>query len=209
MIQLASAFSSIINGGYYYEPHVVKQIVKSNGSIVKNVEAAPVKQTVTKATSDYIKTGLRGCVDYGTGKSAAVPGYLISGKTGTAQKSPRKDKKYLLSFIGFAPYDDPEVVCYVVMDNPSDDSSTVTGSLFSAIMSEVLPYLNVAQDNPESAQQPDDSTQTTEPAQQPDNSTQASAEQATQEETTVSNIGEPEVAGDNLDNELTGLTEPE
>ena len=76
-------------------------------------------------------------------------------------------------------------------------------------MSEVLPYLNVAQDNPESAQQPDDSTQTTEPAQQPDNSTQASAEQATQEETTVSNIGEPEVAGDNLDNELTGLTEPE
>lgn len=153
-------------------------------------------------------------MDYGTGKSAAVPGYLISGKTGTAQKSPRKDKKYLLSFIGFAPYDDPEVVCYVVMDNPSDDSSTVTGSLFSAIMSEVLPYLNVAQDNPESAQQPDDSTQTTEPAQQPDNSTQASAEQAsaeqaTQEETTVSNIGEPEVAGDNLDNELTGLTEPE
>ena len=214
MIQLASAFTSIINGGYYYEPHVVKQIVKSNGSIVKNVEAAPVKQTVTKATSDYIKTGLRVCVDYGTGKSAAVPGYLISGKTGTAQKSPRKDKKYLLSFIGFAPYDDPEVVCYVVMDNPSDDTSTVTGSLFSAIMSEVLPYLNVAQDNPESAQQPDDSTQTTEPAQQPDNSTQASAEQAsaeqaTQEETTVSNIGEPEVAGDNLDNELTGLTEPE
>ena len=100
------------------------------------------------------------------------------------------------------------------MDNPSDDSSTVTGSLFSAIMSEVLPYLNVAQDNPESAQQPDDSTQTTEPAQQPDNSTQASteqasAEQATQEETTVSNIGEPEVAGNNLGDELTGLTEPE
>ena len=97
---------------------------------MKNVEAAPVKQTVTKATSDYIKTGLQGCVDYGTGKSAAVPGYLISGKTGTAQKSPRKDNKYLLSFIGFAPYDDPEVVCYVVMDNPSDDLSTVTGSLF-------------------------------------------------------------------------------
>lgn len=184
MIQLAAAFSSVINGGYYYEPHVVKQIVKSNGSIVKNVETEPVRQTVTKATSDYVKSGLRGCVDYGTGKSAAVEGYLISGKTGTAQKLPRSDRKYLLSFIGFAPYDDPEVVCYVVMDDPSDDSSSVTGSLFSAIMSEVLPYLNVTKDGvvADDAQTP-----------QPDPSD--------------TNIGGQEIAGENLDESVTGLTE--
>ncbi len=149
MVQLASAFSSVINGGYYYRPHLVSQVVKRNGSIVETAGTDPIKQTVTKETCDSVKKGLRACVDYGTGKSAAISGYLISGKTGTAQQLTEGKDHYLLSFIGFAPYDDPEVVCYVLMDNPSDDSSKVTGSLYATIMSEVLPYLNIEKDGPE------------------------------------------------------------
>lgn len=207
MIQLASGFCSLINGGYYYEPHVVKQVINSTGGIVKNVDGQVVKQTVTKETSDYIKTGLRGCVDYGTGKSAAVSGYLISGKTGTAQKSPRTENKYLLSFIGFAPYDNPEAVCYVVMDNPSDDSSAVTGSLFSAIMGEVLPYLNVRKDGPvleepsepgTTAQEPETSE---EPVTEPESTTEA-PESGEPETTAVSNIGQEERAAVNIPDNL-------
>lgn len=195
MIQLASAFCSIVNGGYYYEPHVVSQIVKQNGNIVQTVDVQPVKQTVTKTTSDYLKQGLRACVDYGTGKSAAVPGYLISGKTGTAQQTNVASDHYLLSFIGFAPYESPEVVCYVVMDNPSDDSSVVTGSLYSAIMSEVLPYLNVAMDDKENAivQTPAE-PETPEADTQPESSAQESESQTE----AVDNTGEPEVAGENI-----------
>lgn len=213
MIQIASSFSSIINGGYYYEPHVVKQIVKSNGSIVKNVETQPVKQTVTKDTADVIKEGLRGCVDYGTGRSAAVDGYLIAGKTGTAEKLPRGTGKYILSFIGFAPYENPEVVCYVMMDTPSDDSSAVTGTLFSAIMGEVLPYLNVPKDAPVTENTENSSQETTTNAPTEGETTgeqqTTGGEQQTggEEETTVSNIGEEEVAGDNLGEEITALTE--
>jgi stage V sporulation protein D (sporulation-specific penicillin-binding protein) len=206
MVQLAAAFCSVINGGYYYQPHVVSQIVKSNGSIVETADTQPVKQTVTKTTSDYIKTGLRSCVDYGTGKSAAVSGYLISGKTGTAQQLNVSTDRYLLSFIGFAPYETPEVVCYVLMDNPSNDSSVVTGSLYSAIMSEVLPYLNVKKDGPEITEDSTDTTQTTtedtvveETESTEETETTEEEETAESESETVSNIGMEERAGINIE----------
>lgn len=200
MIQLVSAFSSVINGGNYYEPHVVRQIVKNNGSIVNTVEPKVIKRTVTQTTSDYIKTGLRACVEIGTGKSAAVNGYIISGKTGTAQKRPISEGKNILSFIGFAPYDTPEVVCYVSVDDPVDElqSSVISGSLFSGIMTEILPYLNISPDGvvteepdvpaePVPAEPVPAEPVTAEPG------TTEPESQTSEQETTVSNVGEPEV----------------
>lgn len=150
MIQLATAFSASINGGYYYQPHVVKQILNDNGGVVESFDKKLVKQVVTKETSDILKEGLRMCVESGTGTKVAIDGYTISGKTGTAEKYPRGNGEYLLSFIGFAPYDNPEVVCYVILDNPVVEGSQSTGQvleIWKNIMTEVLPYMDIFEED--------------------------------------------------------------
>ncbi len=154
-VQMVSAFSSLINGGYYYEPHMVKQIVNSSGGVVENVEKRLVKQTVTQNTSQSIKDALVRTVTEGTGSAAAVDGYVVGGKTGTAQKHDKNEDVYLLSFLGFAPYENPEVVCYVIVDEPDvpDTSSSAYASrLFSDIMEEVLPYMNIFPEQSEMAE---------------------------------------------------------
>ncbi|MBP3339143.1 MAG: penicillin-binding protein 2 [Lachnospiraceae bacterium] len=146
MIQLASAFCSLINGGNYYQPYVVKEIVNSNGGVEVSNDKTLIKQVITEETSDIIKAGCKLAVEDGTAGSAKVDGYVISGKTGTAEKLPRGTGEYLISFIGFAPYDTPEVVCYTVIDNPQMEGGVLSipaMELFSDIMTEILPYLNV------------------------------------------------------------------
>ena len=119
MIQMAAAFASVINGGSYYEPHVVKQILNDQGSVVKKIEPNLVRETVSQSTSDFIRHALFMTVDdeEGTGKAGRVAGYKVGGKTGTAEKLPRSAHNYLVSFCGFAPADDPQLV-YVVIDTP-------------------------------------------------------------------------------------------
>lgn len=146
MVQMAAAFSSAINGGYYYQPHVVKEILNENGGVVESFDKTLVKQVMTSETSEILKEGLKMCVESGTGTSVAIDGYTISGKTGTAEKYPRGTDEYLLSFVGFAPYDTPEVVCYVVLDNPVVEGEQMTKHvlcIWKDIMSEVLPYLDI------------------------------------------------------------------
>lgn len=146
MIQMAAGFSSVINGGSYYEPHVVRQIVNEQGAIVKKIEPKLVRETVSESTSSFIRDALYRTVSEGTGKAAAVPGYKIGGKTGTAQKLPRSARNYLLSFCGFAPVDDPQVLVYVVVDVPHVEDqphSTYASVIFQKIMSDILPYLNI------------------------------------------------------------------
>lgn len=146
MIQMAAGFSSVINGGSYYEPHVVRQIVNEQGAIVKKIEPKLVRETVSESTSSFIRDALYRTVSEGTGKAAAVPGYEIGGKTGTAQKLPRSARNYLLSFCGFAPVDDPQVLVYVVVDVPHVEDqphSTYASVIFQKIMSDILPYLNI------------------------------------------------------------------
>ncbi len=150
MIQMASAFSSLINGGYYYQPHMVKKVIDDNGDTVQSVEATPLKQTISKQTSDKLKGYLYKTVSEGTGKKAKVPGYSMGGKTGTAQKGKRENKKYVVSFIGFAPVEEPQVLVYVVIDeaNVSEEqqSSALATILAKEIFTEILPYLNIFQD---------------------------------------------------------------
>ena len=146
MIQMAAAYCSVINGGSYYEPHVVKQILNEQGAVVRKVSPKLVRETVSESTSSLIKTALFRTVEEGTGKMAAVAGYEIAGKTGTAEKLPRSAKNYLVSFCGFAPADDPEVLVYVTIDTPHVEDqphSSFASGVFSQIMSDILPYLNV------------------------------------------------------------------
>ena len=146
MIQMAAAYGSVINGGSYYEPHVAKQILNDQGSVVKEVKPKLVRETVSESTSSFIKDALFRTVSEGTGKAAAVEGYEIAGKTGTAEKIPRSAKNYLLSFCGFAPAYDPQVLVYVTIDTPHVEDqphSTYASGVFSKIMGDILPYLNV------------------------------------------------------------------
>lgn len=147
MIQLATGFSSLVNGGYYYEPRLVKQILNADGGIVENINKVLVKETVSAETSKFIRESMYLTVEDGTAKHAQVAGYAIGGKTGTAQKYPRADRTYLVSFIGAVPADDPEIVIYVVIDEPQNvvkqaDSSIAT-KFASQILTDVLPFLEL------------------------------------------------------------------
>ena len=150
MIQQLAAFCSVINGGYYYQPRVVSEITDSNGSVVETIEAKMLKQVISTSVSDKIREYLGTAVEEGTGKSAKVEGYTMGGKTGTAEKVPRKQGNYLVSFIGFAPLDDPQVAIYVVVDEPHTDNqanSVYAQELAKNILTEVLPYLGIYPDD--------------------------------------------------------------
>lgn len=151
MVQMAAAFSSLINGGNYYQPHVVKRIEKPSGEVVKTFDATLVKQTVTSSTSQYLKRYLKSTVDAGLAMKAGVTGYSIGGKTGTAEKIPRSDHRWLISFIGFAPVDDPKFVIYVIIDEPDGTTGTsgISGDVLTLshdILTDLLPYMNVYKD---------------------------------------------------------------
>lgn len=146
MIQMASAFCSVVNGGYYYQPHVVKEIRNADGSVAEKITPRVLKQTISESTSDRMKGYLFNVCDIGTGKTAVPAGYLIGGKTGTAEMYPRGTGNYVVSFIGFAPVDDPQVVVYVVVDRPNVDHqphSTFAQEICKNIMTELLPYMQI------------------------------------------------------------------
>ena len=149
MIQMISAFCSLINGGKYYQPHVVKEIVNEQGGVVEKMDGRVLRQTVTQKTSDFIRDALLATVNEGTAKDAAVAGYEISGKTGTAEKRPIEEKNYIVSFMGFAPYDNPQVAIYVLIDQPHLEDqahSTYATQFASEIMEEVFPFLGLYAD---------------------------------------------------------------
>lgn len=146
MIQMITGYCSLINGGYYYEPHVVNKIVASDGSVVKNISPRILKQTISAQTSAEIVDYCIGVVEEGTGKSARPAGYMIGGKTGTAETIPRDRINYVLSFMGFAPADNPQIAIYVVVDRPNSwaqDSVSYATKLCRSILTEVLPYMNI------------------------------------------------------------------
>lgn len=156
MIQMIAGFCSLINGGYYYEPHMVSKITNSNGAVVENIEPRVLKQTVSGSTSELIRRYCRAVVmEEGgarrTGKTARPAGYAIGGKTGTAEtiaEGPvvRDKTNYVVSFMGYAPADDPQIAIYVVVDRPNavkqDDAKFAT-KIVRDILTEVLPYLNI------------------------------------------------------------------
>lgn len=193
MEQMVAGMSALINGGNYYEPHVVKQIQDENGNVIETKESVLKKRVISEQTStmlkQYMKTVMEGT---GTGASAAVEGYDIGGKTGTAEKYPRNSGKHLLSFIGYAPQDEPEVLIYVVIDEPNTESqedSSLVLNLARSIMEEAFPYMNISTIDGQpvvTPEQPEEDQQEVEP--------QAENETDTQSQEEVS--GEPSYEGE-------------
>ena len=158
MIQEVAAISAAINGGTYYEPHVVKEITDEDGKVVKSISPTVLKEVISPDVSAEIREYMGMSVESGTSRSAKVQGYSMGGKTGTAEKlketADNKEegidvKNYLVSYVGFAPLDDPQVVIYVVVDTPnveSQASSQYAQYIAQAIFSEVLPYMNIYPD---------------------------------------------------------------
>ncbi|MCD8366339.1 MAG: penicillin-binding protein 2 [Clostridiales bacterium] len=159
MIQLASAYCSLVNGGYYYLPHVVKELTDEDGNTVESIDPTLLKTTVSSETSETISQYLANVVEEGTGSTAKVDGYSMCGKTGTAEKylldedgnatSTRADGCYLVSFIGSVPAEDPEVVIYAIVDEPNVEDqahSSYAQNLVREILEEALPYLNIYPD---------------------------------------------------------------
>ena len=149
MIQIASAFSSLVNGGTYYRPYLVSKVVGADGGTISVTESTVLKQTVSESTSDLLRSYMYNTVTSGTASTAKVDGYSLGGKTGTAEKQPRNTGNYLVSFIGFAPYENPELVIYCIVDEPNtadQPHSYYAQNIVREILEEVLPYMNIYPD---------------------------------------------------------------
>lgn len=146
MIQMAAAYCSLLNGGYYYEPRMVKQILDEDGNVVKNLDPVLVRRTISEHTSEFIKEALFQVVEGGTGQKAAIPGYEMGGKTGTGEKYPRGNEKYIISFVACIPAHNPELFIYTLIDEPNipkqSESKYVT-DLCRDILVDLLPYFNI------------------------------------------------------------------
>ncbi len=143
-LQMINAFCAVINGGNLMQPYLVKELVDDDGNVVRSTEPKVVRQVISEETSATMRDMLFKVVDKGTGSRAKIEGYKVGGKTGTSEKY--RDGKYVASFIGFAPVDNPQIALLVILDEPKEYSYTggvVAGPVFQAIMSEMLNYLQM------------------------------------------------------------------
>ena len=146
-IQLITAISAAVNGGYLNKPHVVKQILNSDGNVVKNFGTTQVRQVISNETSKQICQYLESVVSEGTGHNAYVAGYRVGGKTGTSEKLDSGTNKKIASFCGIAPSDSPEVAVLMLLDEPNVPfpfGGTCCAPAVGKMMSEILPYLSVS-----------------------------------------------------------------
>ncbi len=151
MIQLGTAFCSVINGGKLYQPRVVSKITDENGNTIEEITPTLLRETISETTSDTLKQYMYSTVTSGTGNTAKVDGYSMGGKTGTGQKIPRDGINYLVSFIGFAPVEDPQLMIYCIVDEPNSNDqphSSFAQNIVREILEEVLPYMNIYPDEP-------------------------------------------------------------
>ena len=152
MTQMIAAYSSLINGGNYYKPYVVKAIRDTNGNVIEEKEPVLLRKTISKETGELLKKYMKQTMTDGTGRNAQVEGYSMGAKTGTAEKLPRGNGKHVLSYMGYAPADNPEVLVYVVIDEPNVPDQAVSmyvTDLAREIMEEAFPYLNITKSTEE------------------------------------------------------------
>ena len=150
-IQLITAIAAAVNGGYLVQPHVVKQVVDSDGNVVENIEPEVKRQVISQETSNFMRELLENVVTNGSGKNAYVAGYRVGGKTGTSQKQNLKNEdgsitKYISSFCGIAPADDPEIAIIVLLDEANVANyygSAIAAPVVGQIFEEVLPYMDI------------------------------------------------------------------
>ena len=145
-LQMITAVSAVANNGMLMEPHIVKSLADSNGNVVKSYEPKEVRQIISSETAKTLCGVLEKVVSEGTGKNAYVAGYRVAGKTGTSEKLPRDSNKYIASFTGFAPADDPQIAVLVLLDEPMGEQyfgGVIAGPVMGRIMEDCLTYLKV------------------------------------------------------------------
>ncbi len=149
-LQLITAVSAVANGGTLMQPQIVKEIVDKDGNVVEEYEPVAVRQVISAETSETLRGVLEKVVSQGTGRRAYIEGYRVGGKTGTAQKVAESggysENEYVVSFIGIAPCNDPELVVLVVIDSPSEFNATggvLAAPIFKSVMEDSLRYLGV------------------------------------------------------------------
>lgn len=146
MIQMATGFAALVNGGYYYEPHVVSKVLSPSGTVIQNIEPRLIKQIISESTSEKIIEYCNAVVTNGTGWRAKPAGYNIGGKTGTAETLPRGNGEYVVSLMSYAPAENPQILCYVVIDRPNvavQEDAKYSSIVSKQILTEILPYLNI------------------------------------------------------------------
>lgn len=144
-VQMAVTVSSIINGGRRVTPHFGKAVLDREGNVLETLSYEERSGVVSEKTSKTMQTLLEGVVANGSGKNAYIEGYSIGGKTATSQTLPRRANKYISSFIGFAPAEDPQVLGMVVIHNPQGIyyGGTIAAPVLRSIFDNVLPYLGI------------------------------------------------------------------
>ena len=146
-LQMITAVSAVANGGKLYKPHLIKEIVNSENIVIEKNEPELVRQVISEETSRTMCGILESVVSEGGGKNAYLAGYRIAGKTGTSEKIPRGNGKYIASFLAFAPADDPQVACLVILDQPPVGmpyyGGVIAAPVVKNIMEETLQYLGV------------------------------------------------------------------
>ena len=152
-LQLLRAASAIVNGGYLITPHFAKGLADENGRLTEEFTYETGEQVISKETSETMKTILESVVSEGTGSKAYIPGYRIGGKTATSEKLPRSLKKYISSFIGFAPADNPQVMALITIDEPEGIyyGGTIAAPVVGDLFKNILPYLGIQATEEETA----------------------------------------------------------
>ena len=153
-LELIRAQAACVNGGYLYTPYIVEQVLDDDGNVLSQHDSTPIRQVVSEETSAKVRQCLEYVVAQGTGKNGQVAGYRIGGKTGTADKTETRNttKEIVVSFMCFAPADDPQYIMLLTMDTPSRTTGTypsggnMVAPTASSIMAEILPYLGIEPD---------------------------------------------------------------
>ena len=147
-IQLITTASSIINGGRRITPHFAMNVESTDGTYYQKFSYPERMGVVSEATSETMRYILEQVVAEGSGKRAKLPGYRVGGKTATSEKLPRSLKKYISSFLGFAPADDPQVIALITIDEPVGVyyGGTIAAPVMAEIFGNILPYLNIPQE---------------------------------------------------------------
>ena len=144
-LQLLRAASASINGGYLITPHIATQLIDDDGVITHEFEYDKGEKIISDATSAIMRDVLASVVEVGTGNKTYLPGYRIGGKTATSEKLPRRNGKYIASFLAFAPAEDPQLIALVLIDEPQGAyyGGQVAGPVMKELLQNVLPYLNI------------------------------------------------------------------
>ncbi|MBQ7064004.1 MAG: penicillin-binding protein 2 [Firmicutes bacterium] len=142
-IQMITAGSAAVNDGKLMQPYIVSKIVDENGRTIRETQPRVVRQVISADTSAIIRDGMEAVVEGGTGTGVQLEGYRIGGKTGTAEKGDYAEHKYVVSFLGFAPMDDPQIAILIILDEADSNNTSGAQSVAAEVLAKTLPYMNI------------------------------------------------------------------